>query len=180
MIRTRLNSCLLLIISMAFWIAPAISAPRVYIAPADTMVIKDTTFQLKVYVISDSTDMMGYNITIGFDSLMIKVISVDEGSFPLNSGHSTFFYWLNPGSDDHVQVNGAVLGAPIRGHGVIFTLTFDAVNLGTTDVRITASEIRDGDNTTISHTTNNGIVRVIYNVETNPVSWGVIKSTYEH
>jgi hypothetical protein len=178
--RIRLSSSLIFIASIAFRIVPAISAPQVYIAPADTMVIKDTAFQLKVCVTSDSTDIMGYNITISFDSLVIKISSVDEGSFPLNAGHPTFFHWLNPGNGDHVQVNGAILGTPTRGHGVIFTLTFDAVNLGITDVTIAASEIRDGNNTSISHTTNNGIVRVIYNIETNPVSWGVIKSIFKY
>ena len=56
------------------------------IAPDDTLVVRGHIFQLRVQIDTDSTDFMGYNLTVCYDSLRLNVVSVDEGPFPKEEG----------------------------------------------------------------------------------------------
>lgn len=162
-----------------FYPASEDTTVELYICPDDTSVVVNHEFQLRVCIAADSADLMGYNVTVQFDSLYLKILSADEGYFPASFGYPTFFRWLNEGGgDDFAAVNGAILGHPIRGHGSLFTLTFKPVRLGIAEVRITAGELRDGENGSIVHKTKNGIVRIISSIDAESVTWGVIKNRY--
>ena len=159
--------------------APAETPVGLSIAPQDTFVVKGHTFQMRVYINTDFTDFMGYDITIHFDNTRLQVVSVDEGTFPTGSGYPTFFRWLNEGAvDDEIQVNGAILGHGIQGHGILFTMTFQATQLNIADVGFSSIELRNGMNQTLPWISTDAIVRIITSIDSEALSWGEIKSRY--
>lgn len=159
--------------------APENIAVELTVSPVDTFVVKGHTFQLRVHIATDSTDFMGYNIAVRYDSLRLKIVSVDEGTFPPSFGYPTFFRWLNAGAgDDRIEVNGAILGHSVRGHGVLFTMTFAAVSLNIADVEILAADLRSGVNEALANTTRNALVRIISSIDAETDTWGSIKNRY--
>lgn len=151
------------------------------IVPPDTAVIlgDDDPFVLHVCVDSGAVDLMGYNITVQFDESLLEVLEVEEGALPANSGHETFFYWLNEGSGDNfVLINGAILGKTVNGPGVLFDITFMALAEGLSDIEIISSDLRNNLNAQIAHSDSSGSVCIIIPVGTEESSWGLIKMIF--
>lgn len=162
--------------------ANADTEPQVCVTPDSLVVAINEIFWLDIEVTATTAELMGYNIVVTYDSSIIALQSVDEGTLPLGSGHPTFFEWLNPPAADSVHVNGAILGNTVDGPGTLFTLTFKGANLATTlatDVTIVFSVLRDGVNQNIEHTVKNGWVRVEPPVAIEPSTWGRLKALYD-
>jgi hypothetical protein len=183
-----LAAALLWTVSISGPPAPAAAGPTdlplVYVTPESTVVAEGTDFQLHIAISEEATHLMGYNIKVTFDSTVIHLRDVVEGSLPATSGHNTFFHWFDSGMpQDTVHVNGAVLGATVPGPGELFTLVFKAATgLPTdreTDVVITYTDIRNGVNEQIDHTIRNGWVKVLRPVDVESRTWGAVKGLYQ-
>jgi hypothetical protein len=156
----------------------------VFVSPSDTTVYEKDPFQLAIHLDADTTQFMGYNVTVRFDTTYLKIVSVDEGSLPLNSGYLTFFEWLNPGGlDDSVHVNGAILGHTTLASGELFVMTFEPLqstpNDTPTRVEITASVIRNGINENIDHRKEDGLVKIDLDIPVENITWGAVKHAFK-
>jgi len=149
------------------------------VMPDDTTVVAGTTFQIRIAVDSSIDSLMGYDITVAFDSSVVELVSVDEGALPGSGGAPTFFHWFNASVlSDTVVVNGAVLGTTVDGPGVLFTITFKGLREGATPVAFVDTELRDNFNVVISHDTADGVVHVAEPIAVRAVTWGAIKNLY--
>jgi hypothetical protein len=170
---------LTMIVLMA--VAPP-AGPEIFVAPADTTVFLDIDpelFTVRISVSDDITELMGYDINVRFDSTKIKLVDVTEGTLPLNSGFETFFWWFDSGVPDNTaHINGAVLGNTVDGPGVLFDLVFEKAAVGTTYVELFGTEIRTGVNTTIPHSTVDGMVIVDKSIAVEPTTWGQVKEKF--
>ena len=158
---------------------PAESTPALSVSPADTTVTRGASFDLRVAVNGDFNDLMGYNVTVRIDSSVIRIQSVEEGSLLLSSGHPAFFCWSNQETAyDSVLVNGAILGGTIDGPGTLFVMRLVAAGCGLSNVRISASELRNGLNSSIDHIIEPGIVRVAGPTDVDFITWGSLKRKF--
>ena len=122
---------------------------------------------------------MGYDVTIAFDTSLVELVGVDEGSLPASGGATTFFHWFDAGvASDTVHVNGAVLGTTVDGPGVLFFITFKALFPGITPVTFVSTEIRDNFNVDIPHDTIDGSITVEKSIPVRSATWGSIKTRY--
>jgi hypothetical protein len=157
----------------------AVAGPGLQVTPEDTSVVAGTTFQIRIVVDSSITGLMGYNVTVAFDSSIVELVSVDEGSLPGSGGAPTFFHWFNAGvASDTVYVNGAVLGTTVDGPGVLFFITLKGLCEGTTPVSFVTTELRDNFNVVISHDTTDGNIQVQEPIPVRSDTWGHIKTRY--
>ena len=150
------------------------------ISPADTCVMAGFIFELDVYINTGAVNLMGWNITIGFDSSLIAVVDVLEGSLPADSGNETFFFWLNEGDvDDSILVNGSILGKTVDSPGVLVTIVFEALTVENCEICIEASELRNNLNRPINHTRSCGYLMIEEPIGTEQATWGSIKKLGE-
>lgn len=152
------------------------SEPELSVFPVNVDVSAGETFEMQIVVNADVSDLMGFNFTVWYDTLVLSIQAVGEGSLPDDSGYHTVFSWMNQGEKTNlISVSGAILGNTVDGPGVLCTLTFRAELLGVSGIHIVASDLRDGVNSSISHTVCSGVVFVDWTIPVVPVTWGVIK-----
>ncbi len=153
------------------------------VCPDSTWRPEGDVFEIGVCVSAGLQDLMGYNVTVSFDSSVIELLDVEEGPLPQMASDTTFFWWFDHGvKSDAVHVNGAILGRTVDGPGELFTMTFKAKKHGvvrTTAISIAASELRDGVNWPIGHERRNGFVAVEPTVQVEQSTWGAIKSRFD-
>jgi hypothetical protein len=178
--RKKLTIVCLMIISIALFFPVGLRAERcISIQPAATVAAIDALFSLEVAVNDTVISLMGYNITIAYDDSYLEIVNVKEGSLLKNSGEATFFGWLNRGCDcDSILVNGSILGATVNGPGTLFTMTFKAIKLGSVDVVIQRSDIRDGNNQKLSHRREHATVKIEQPIGTEKSTWSGVKYLY--
>ena len=171
--------CIMMIL-IPFFFPPAVTAQRcISVLPDTTVVTKDMQFSLEVVVNDTVKSLMGYDITVQYDRSFLEVVSVREGALLRDSGHSTFFYWLNQGCGcDLLIVNGSILGDVVDGPGALIKITFKAIKFGTIPVVIYESDIRNDQNQSLTHRTQNGIVIVEPPIGTENSSWSRVKYLY--
>ena len=150
------------------------------VLPADTTLCRGDVFSMSVYVDDAAVNLMGYDVTVSFDGALLGVLGVVEGSLPAESGYPTFFRWINEGEDDDfVFVNGSILGKTVDGPGVLFSILFEALDVGAVSVCVQESELRNGLNRSIIHTTVCGSVTIEEPIGAADSSWGTIKALVE-
>ncbi len=173
--------CIIVTVLLLLVSGSAMAEPRLLIAPDDTTVVVNHLFQIQIEADSSIQGLMGYDISITFDSTVVKLVGVDEGTLPGSGGAPTFFHWFGPGvASGHVRVNGAVLGTTVDGPGTLFLVTFKGLREGTTAVTfVSPTELRDNLNATILHGTTGGSITVEEPIPTHPVTWGSIKNLYQ-
>jgi hypothetical protein len=158
---------------------------QLFVSPETTVTAEFSLIVLSVDVSADVTGLMGYNVGVTFDHSLIDLQAAEEGSLPTTSSDTTFFYyWYDPMVTglDSVHVNGAVLGRTIDGPGSLFTLEFqvhEVTQPETTEVLITYSELRNGVNQSITHTTKGGVVIIEPTIAVKRTTWGALKARYE-
>ena len=107
------------------------------VLPDTTVVTTDMQFSLEVVVNDTVESLMGYDVTVQYDRSFLEVVSVREGALLRDSGHTTFFYWLNRACGcDFLIVNGSILGDVVDGPGALIKITFKAIKFGTIPVLI--------------------------------------------
>ena len=148
-----------------------------FVSPPDTLVFINTEFWMDVVVNDGAVDLMGYDIVITFDNLLLEVKDVVEGSLPSYSGHQTFFYyWENGGTEIHAT--GSIMGNTVDGPGVLFSIKFKAIGVGTDILSVSYSELRDDSNTSIVHATAEANVEIDIRIGVEQSTWGRIKMLY--
>jgi hypothetical protein len=182
-VKRQIMSVALMALTMIFLmaVAPA-GGPEIYMSPADTTVflsVGPDSFVVSVFVNADVTELMGWDITLQFDPARLTLRRVVEGALPLGSGFETFFWWFDPGVPGNTaHVNGAILGNTVDGPGPLFDLVFEQTAVGTTYVELITTEIRTGVNSSIPHSTADGMVIIDDDIATEPATWGSVKEKY--
>ncbi|MCK4512304.1 right-handed parallel beta-helix repeat-containing protein, partial [bacterium] len=97
------------------------------------------------YLGGGSGAMFGYSIKFAWDSSVVSTTTgdVNEGSLLSDLG-GTFFY-AAPGTGDEIVVDCALLGsiAGATGPGTLFTIDFTGLAVGTSDIDVTITYVRD-------------------------------------
>ena len=172
--KINLVALLLLLGAVPLW-----ADPGVMVVPPSTVVAPDSMFQIEIAIDDLVVSLMGYDLSLEFDSSIVELVSVDEGPLPQSGPSGSFFHWFGAGlPSDEVWVNGAVLGTTVDGPGVLFTITFKAVKNGITPVTFISTHMRDGLNVPISHHSTNGEINVDKSVPVRDVTWGEIKAVF--
>ena len=154
------------------------SQPVLVVDPESGIVQLDDEFDVDVLVDAGFVDLMGYDISIVFNSSIIELLDVVEGALPQSAAAPTFFWWTMGASTDSVSVNGAVLGTTVDGPGVLYTLKFKAIAVGTTPVAIVYSDLRTGTNAGITHIKQSATVIVDDTIPVQQTTWGRLKHLY--
>jgi len=172
---TFVGVCIIALLVMV----PVRSLAQVLVVDTESGLVQvDDEFGVDVLVDAGFVDLMGYDITIVFNSSIVELIGVTEGPLPQSAAAPTFFWWAAGGTADTVAVSGAVLGTTVDGPGNLYTLTFKAKEVGTTQIAVTFSDIRTGTNTAIAHTTQSATVIVDDSIPVEQTTWGRIKHRY--
>ncbi len=133
--------------------------PSLLVLPVETNTAVFHEFQIEIAANEAIDGLMGYDVTVDFDDSYLEVLAVEEGALPADSGLPTFFRWMNPGCGcDSVFVNGAILGDTVDGPGALFTITFRAIQPGTTAIGVRRSDLRGGANERLAHVVEDAIV----------------------
>jgi len=171
--------CIMMILIPFYFPAAATAQRCISVLPDTTVVALGMQFSLEVVVNDTVESLMGYDITVQYDRSFLEVVSVREGALLRDSGHTTFFYWLNQACGcDFLIVNGSILGDVVDGPGALIKITFKAIKFGTIPVVIYASDIRNDQNQSLTHRTQNGIVIVEPPIGTENSSWSRVKYLY--
>jgi len=168
-----------LIMSFAAFAVPSgcEAQSQLRILPADTIMCVGDIFEIDVYIDSFVVNLMGWDLIVEYDEAILDVVDVVEGTLPKDSGHPTFFFWLNEDADDGtLEVNGSILGKTVDSPGVLVTITFEATAIGFCSICFVESELRNNLNRPISHTTHCGDLMIEIPIATSEASWGRIKS----
>ena len=171
--------CLMMIV-IPFLFPTLAGAERcISVLPDTTVVGLGMQFSLEVVVNDTVKSLMGYDVTVEFDRSFLEVVSVREGALLRDSGHTTFFYWVNQACGcDFIVVNGSILGDVVDGPGALFKITFKSINFGTIPVSIHESDIRNDQNQSLIHRTQNGVVIIEPPIGTENSSWSRAKNLY--
>lgn len=138
--KARLCSALL---ALGAWAAPALAAdPMVTIVAAPSPAQQGQAVDISVLV-SNISDLYGYNLSLSFDASLLQAVSATEGSF-LGSGGTTSF---DGGSFDNTAGTisytfGSLIGPipGVTGSGTLATFRFNTVGAGAAALGFVASD----------------------------------------
>jgi len=171
--------CLMMIVIPFLFPTLARAERCISVLPDTTVVGLGMQFSLEVVVNDTVKSLMGYDVTVQFDRSFLEVVSVREGALLRDSGHTTFFYWVNQACGcDFIVVNGSILGDVVDGPGALFKITFKSIKFGTIPVSIHESDIRNDQNQSLTHRTQNGVVIIEPPIGTENSSWSRAKNLY--
>ena len=123
---------------------PAGTAGVLYLEPANLTLTpsEDFTVELKATSI---TNLKGYSVTLSYDSTLISLQEVTEGSFFSSKG-KTFFYTTEDQST--ILIDNVLLGTDlsISGEGTLATLSFTCLKAGSTGIEFSLTKTRDANN----------------------------------
>jgi hypothetical protein len=113
--------------------------------------------------INNVANLHGFSVAIEFDNsiLQYQTANATNGTF-LGSFLNFAYVGTQPsGLPNKVQVDQAILGtSTTSGSGLLFSITFTALNSGTDSIHVVSIDLRDGTNNTIRATSSSGQVTV--------------------
>jgi hypothetical protein len=115
----------------------------VFFEPDTTYINVNDSCQIDIAVNSYLVGVHCYIVSIGFDTSLVELTDVSEGSL-LPAVGPTFFYW-NP-TEDGYNILSCLLGYGLyaNGPGVLATMKFRArENIGTSSLHFTSQEFKD-------------------------------------
>lgn len=113
--------------------------------------------------INNVANLHGFSIAVEFDNsiLQYRTANATNGTFLGNFLNFTYVGTQPSSSPNRVQVDQAILGtSTTSGSGLLFSITFTALNLGTDSMHVVSIDLRDGTNNTIPATSSSGQVTV--------------------
>jgi hypothetical protein len=113
--------------------------------------------------INDVANLHGFSIVVEFDSSILQYQTADatNGTFLGSFLNFTYVSTQPPGLPSKVQVDQAILGtSTTSGSGPLFSITFSALNSGTSSIHVASIDLRDGTNNTIPASSSSGQVTV--------------------
>ncbi|MBK7632743.1 MAG: hypothetical protein IPJ23_19065 [Ignavibacteriales bacterium] len=138
----------LLLLSILFFHFNLVAQTDVYITPQSIVLTGQNTIKLDV-MIANVNNLHGYSVAISFNNSVVKLNSVVEGTF-LSSVASTVFF-TNPATIiNNVLVDAAILGPNnASGSGKLFSLNFQALSAGTSNINITLVQLFENNGSSI-------------------------------
>jgi|Deesub1362B_J571_1020462.scaffolds.fasta_scaffold01005_8 hypothetical protein len=142
------------------------TTPTLYINPPSITVNATETFHINA-TISNIIDLAGWEFKLYYHNNILNGITVAEGPFLKQCGSTAFFVvdFNNHYNATHGRIwltctlLGNVSGA--SGSGTLATISFLAEGGGNTTINLAETVLGDSQANSISHTTNDGEVRVI-------------------
>jgi hypothetical protein len=124
----------------------ASSNPGLYLEPSKSYIQPGERCTLSVMVDDGADSLSCAMCVLSFDPGVVSCVEAGEGELYLNSSYSTFFNWERF-SPDSVRVEDCVLGyrSFILAPGELYTVVFEALQPGTTAVRLEEAEVYDID-----------------------------------
>jgi hypothetical protein len=113
--------------------------------------------------INNVANLHGFSIAVEFDNsiLQYQTANATNGTFLGSFLNFTYVGTQPSSSPNKVQVDQAILGtSTTSGSGLLFSITFTALNLGTDSIHVVSIDLRDGTNNTIPATSSSGQVTV--------------------
>ena len=167
-------ACLPLLLS-----APCTQAVTVSVSPADTSVILNTTFSLRV-VCDAFSDLKAYQLMFSKGSAILQYLGATAGDLLTGSGGDYTVQQLPDVTAplDSLWVDCARLNGSTSGPGVLIYFNFKALAVGICPLGCLQVDFRDSMNNQTLPDCAGGIVRITSPVPTVPVSWGGVKTIY--
>jgi len=105
--------------------------------------------------VEDAVNLKGANITLNFDPTQLQYTSSADGGFIPTS---TLLEQTIDNTNGIVTLDIAGLGATAyaSGNGILFSVTFNKIGTGTTNITFGSTNLRDKNNTPIYHTNGDG------------------------
>ena len=105
-------------------------------------------------------NLKAYSVTLGYDPKLIRLIEVSEGPFFSSKGE-TFFYRDIDDQQGLVLIDCAILGRDlsVSGQGILATLSFTCLKVGSASITFKATDTRDTYNGTIVTTQKGALVK---------------------
>jgi len=116
----------------------------------NTTLTADKTFSVDINI-SDVEYVYTWSLNMNWTASVLNVSSVTEGDFLKNQGSTSFKFDETAGS---LYVNSTLTGAPaggVSGAGVLVTVTFKVMAVGSTSIDITKGVLLQNDGTFIPH-----------------------------
>ena len=138
---------------------------KIVFFPSSQTVEYDETFDVEVRV-EDVTNVHAVKTVFTYDSDILEIVSVTEGSFLSSAGSAWFSTTPSPASSASgtLQADQATYGSATAScagsYGVLYTVRFHAKAYGISSLTFTETSLRDGSNDEIAHTSENGSVTV--------------------
>ncbi len=146
--KVRLMSALLGLSALA---APALADPTVSVASVSPVTLgSGVDVQL---LVSGVSDLYAYQLSFSFDPTLLQVGSVTEGAFLGTGGTTTWFEGATDNTAGTVSfiinsLNGLIPG--VNGGGVLATIHFDSVAIGTSNISFSDTTLLDSALNTIA------------------------------
>jgi hypothetical protein len=122
-------------------------------------------------------DLYACGFKLYYDPTFLNGVSIIEGPF-LRSQRTTFFLSSFDATNGFARVADSVLGdvSGVSGSGVIATITFQTIQLGSSSLVLGETQLSNSVNTPIVHTTSDGVVQIIPIVHDVAVTKAVVSS----
>lgn len=160
--------------------APA-RAVTVSVAPADTSVIVEDEFALRI-VTDAFADLKGFDLMFSFDPAKLQFLGADAGDVLTGTGRLYADYTLvahGTGADaDTILYDAAMLNGATAGPGILVFFRFKALALGDTPIQCQKVDFRDSSNATTLPDCTGGLVRILMATPARVASWGKVKTFY--
>jgi hypothetical protein len=156
-----LSKVVALLLLTAVMISVSFAQTTVSVSPASGSITPQVHYAVSV-VVNNVEHLHAAHVVIGFDSAIVRVDSIKQGSFLVGS---TFFSYVpNPftSSTRTVTVDQAILGpSGSSGSGTLFTLHFTSLKVGSSSLTLQSVDLRDTMNLGITSANVGGTVTVL-------------------
>jgi hypothetical protein len=138
-VRSAVVAIAVLVVAGSAW-----PAPTVYIQPPLTEVDQEQDFAVSVRIDAGADTLTCFLVEFTFDASVVELVSAQEGTLFVESGHTTMFDWDQHSAGVH-SCNSVTLGFDsfVMCPGELVHLEFHSVAEGVTPLAITAVDLRD-------------------------------------
>jgi hypothetical protein len=136
--------------------ASAQSEASLYVNPPTVTASVGQSFSININI-TGVQDLFGWQFELDWNSSLLNVTSISEGSF-LSSGGTTFFSYTLNDTAGSIVVDGTLTGqgSGVDGDGVLATVTFNVLSSGQSPLTLTGAELADSNDNPISVSENSG------------------------
>jgi hypothetical protein len=159
----------------------------VVVSPSSMTVRPSFTVTLDVRV-DDVANIFAASVTLAFDSTILRYSSVTGGSFLTKNNTNSVFLGVvpqppPPAAPNKITFDQAIPGGgTVSGSGVLFTIKFTALRVGSSPITIISVDLRNGSNTSILTQTVSGQVTVNQSpsIASSPVLTALTNRFYQY
>ncbi len=154
-------------------------AQTVYVEPT-TSQPEENVFTLDIVLDTEGQEVMGLEISISFNELIVHLDGIDPGPWFTDLGHEWFFWDYTHPETELIHFTGSSLGSGVTTSGVVATCRFTALQPGISPLDFLGVDIRDPHNTRLiaDHSSGDSII-IDAAVSTEDLSLDFIKALYK-